>query len=89
MNALDSYLALMPDAAHRTNERTVEAWPRPTEAEIAESCQRALDAAPKALPSVARDFGHCPLILDRVAAEHSAAMVRGERRTMEARRDAS
>lgn len=51
-------------------------WPPPTDAEIASRCQRVLDdAVPKPLPEVARDFGHDPLVLDRVAREHSDALM--------------
>jgi hypothetical protein len=39
------------------------------------------------LPEVSREFGHSPAILDRVAAEHSAEMVRVERGEREAKRD--
>ena len=61
---------------------------RPTPALVATLVDEALAAAreavgersPRPLPSVSRDFGHDPLTLDRVAAEHSAALAERERR---------
>lgn len=35
---------------------------------------------PRPLPAVSRDFGHDPVTLDRVAAEHSAVLCERERR---------
>jgi hypothetical protein len=48
-----------------------------------------LNAPLKPLPEVSKEFGHDPQTLDRVAAEHSAALVERERSRFMARPDGS